>query len=127
MKTYPFAMVRGQTKSFSFTAKYPIGDPNGLGGQPIDLTGATAVSSIRTDSKATPIITLDNGSNGGMALLAQTGATKGQFTWTLQPTQTKSLPVGTYVWDVWVVLSTGEKLPIVWPSDMTLVQESTSF
>lgn len=128
ISTYDFSMVRGQTKPLLFTVRYARGYPS-VGGQVVDLTGATAYFRVRPDMKAAPVVSLSSATTG-IVIATQTGSTKGQFTVTIVPNDTKDLPIVSgddYIWDSWVVLATGEKFPVIAPSRVILIPEVTTF
>lgn len=115
--TKELRMLRGQTLPVLFTVKNHIGAR-------VDLTGATAHFSVRTDLKAAPIVHKISPA-GGIALAPQSGATLGQFTATLAPADTAALVPGDYVYDVWIVDATGARFPIVAASRLAIQAEVT--
>jgi len=116
--TMALTCVRGQTLPLVATVR-------DYKNQLVDLTGATCYLTVRTDEKAAAaLIALQTGS--GIVLADQTGALKGQFTATILPTQTLSLEVGDYVWDMWVVDATGNKYPVIATSRFTLLHQVTT-
>lgn len=115
--TYDERIVRGQTVRRTYTVK----DEKG---QRVDITGATVHLRIRPDIKAAPVVSKTTGS--GITISAQTGSTKGQFVATLAPADTKALPIGDYVYDVWVVEADADAFPVIAPSKFTILPEVTS-
>ncbi|MBF0308133.1 MAG: hypothetical protein HQL56_01205 [Magnetococcales bacterium] len=72
----------------------------------VDLTGATASMQIRTTVEdATPLLTLDTGVNGGIAL----GGAAATITVTITDTQTAAMDFDDAVYDLVVTLSDGSK------------------
>ena len=80
IKTHDLRKVRGATIALTLTVK----DEDG---QAVDLTGATAYLRVRTDPKAAPVIQLSSPATGIVIAPVQTGATKGQCTATVTPSQ----------------------------------------
>lgn len=80
-------------------------------GAPMDLGTVTlARFSIKTDPEedldSEALIRLSTGV-GGVAILTQTGATKGQLRVTMTPAETLPLPVGRAYWDLQLTLNDG--------------------
>lgn len=116
--TKDLRMVRGQTLPLRCTVK------NAMGAR-VDLTGATAHLSVRTDLKAAPIIHKFSPGTG-IVLAAQTGDTLGQFTATLDVTDTLTLVPGDYFYDIWIVDASTARFPVVATSRLAIQAEVTS-
>lgn len=121
IKTYDFRMVRGETK----TLELSVVDERGAA---VDLTGAIAYLRWRPDIKSSPVVQLDStGGSPAITILDQTvAATKGKLRAVHAPAATHALEVGTYVWDAWIVATSGDRFAIIAPSSVTLIQEVTT-
>lgn len=113
--TKELRMVRGQTFPVLFTVKNHVGAR-------VDLTGATAHLSVRTDAKAAPVVHKSSPS-AGVSLAVQSGLTLGQFTATLAPADTAALVPGDYIYDAWIVDATGARWPLVAASRLAILAE----
>ena len=109
--------VRGQTLPLIFTVR-------DYQGALLDLTGASAFVTVRTDALAT-VTTIALTAGSGTIISNQTAELRGQFTAVITPAQTQDLEVGDYIWDAWIVTAANEKYPVVAPSTFTLIHEVT--
>ena len=117
--TKDLRMVRGQTLRLAVTVK----DHNQAR---VSLTGATIHLRVRPDPKAAPVITLSSPATGITIAADQVGTTKGDCTATIAPSLTASLPVGDYVYDLWIVDAAADRFPVVAPSRLTILPEVTT-
>jgi len=80
--------------------------------QPVNLTGSTVYFCVRR-STGDPELLIDKDSGSALEIEILTPATDGLALIHLVPDDTKNLPAGEYVFDVWVVLSSGKQVPVV--------------
>ena len=89
-------------------------------GKAVDLTGARVVLSVKCDVKdAAALIQKD--SLVGPTQVDITRPKEGIAEIKLAPSDTRTLNVGQYVFDVWVVLAGGAQSPVVLPSPFRVV------
>lgn len=78
--------------------------------QPVDLTGATVKAQFRERiSSADPVISLDNGVDGGLVVTPLDG----KIVMTILPEQTETLKVYKGVWDMLITFADGTKFRIL--------------
>lgn len=102
--------------------RYTVRDSTG---QPIDITGAFAYLTARTDTKAT-VASFAKTVGSGIVIDPDQVTNTGQFTVTVDAADTATLEVGDYVYDVWIKLATGEKYPVIATSRLTIFREVTA-
>jgi hypothetical protein len=86
----------------------------------VDLTGARVIMSVKCDlSDPSPIFQKD--SNAGASQIDITTPKEGKAEIKLVPSDTQTMDVGTYVFDIWVVLASGTRSPVVAPSPFKVV------
>lgn len=86
----------------------------------VDLTGARVIFSVKCDlSDAAPLIQKD--SNAGAGEVDINHPKEGKAEIKLVPSDTQNMDVGEYVFDVWVVLASGTRSPVVAPSPFKVV------
>lgn len=104
-------IFRGSSKTLSLEVKNAEGEP-------VDLTGARIVFTVKCR-----ISDVDNeiqkDSDNGASEIEFTDATQGHADIKLGPSDT-AIDAGTYIFDVWVVLVSGEKHLVVGPSELVL-------
>lgn len=114
----PLHVVRGSTHTVG-----PLEVRDHVG-QIVDLAGAVVHSTIRlAPFAATAVVAKVSSSVGSGITIA---ASSGQITVAFQPSETRSLTPGEYVWDAWAVLPDGRRLVVVHPSRFQLVREVTA-
>lgn len=112
-------VFRGESKTYVFTAR----DDNDL---PVDLAGASSITFAVNYPVGPPYaVLISKGLGSGVALLPQTGDTKGQFTVLLDPADTADIDPLDYRADVWAVLG-GIRRCLVPPSLWSLRDPVTS-
>jgi hypothetical protein len=127
MKTKDIQMVRGQHLAITFTVKDNRGSP-------LDLTGALVYLWITADMKVDAAVKLSSavtaGHRVGIVVAPDQAANKGQFTATAIPADTASLVAlgadDPYLYDVWVVDSTGQRYPVIATSRLALYPQVTT-
>lgn len=110
-------VVRGTSRTLSLTVSDSHGDA-------VDLTGSRVVFTVKCRaSEVDPEIFKDS-ANGALEV-AITGPTLGQAEVYIQPADTHNLTVGKYVFDVWVILVSGERHLVVGPGEFNVKQGVT--
>lgn len=93
LNRYDFAFPQGD----SVTRWFELIDPSGA---PIDCSGYTLELQVRaTPQTPTPTLTLDNAAAGGMAF-ANNDPASGKFSFDITPSQSNSMPLGTFSYAV---------------------------
>jgi len=86
----------------------------------VDLTGARIVFSVKCDlSDPTPLIQKDT--NGGPTQIDITHPLEGIAEIKLLPSDTQTMDAGEYIFDVWVVLASGTRGPVILPSPFKVI------
>jgi len=81
----------------------------------VDLTGARVIFSVKCDlSDPAPLIQKD--SQVGAAQVDITHPKEGKAEIKLVPSDTQTMDTGEYIFDVWVVLASGTRGPVILPS-----------
>lgn len=104
-------IVRGTSKNFELTVCDDAGDP-------VDLTGARVIATVKCDLYDDKISIQKDSANGAaeIEILAQSGDTLGQALIKFTPSDTQNLDPGEYIFDVWVILSSGARHIVVGPA-----------
>lgn len=104
-------IVRGTSKNFELL----VSDENG---DPVDLTGARVISTVRCELGDDKVSIQKDSSVGATQaeILTQSGDTLGKALIKFSPSDTQNLDPGEYVFDVWVILSSGARHIVVGPS-----------
>ena len=101
-------IYRGSTKTYELE----VVDAESVA---INLTGARVICTVKCDvSKPAPLIQKD--SAAGATQVEITSPLEGKAHIKFIPSDTKTMDVGEYVFDVWVVLATSEQYPVITPS-----------
>jgi hypothetical protein len=104
-------IVRGTSKNFELLVCDEHGDP-------VDLTGSRVIATVKCDIEdINPSIMKD--SNVGAAeveILTQSGDDLGKALIKFVPSDTQTLDPGEYIFDVWVVLTSGARHIVVGPN-----------
>jgi hypothetical protein len=94
-------------------------------GKPFPINGATLWFSVKR--QITDPLPLFQKSSRDSAQIAITAPDVGKAEIYLLPSDTQSLDARTYVFDVWIELSTGERYLLVPPSDFRVERSVTTF
>jgi len=107
-------MIRGTSRTFELSVTAEEDE------SPVDLAGARVIFSVkRSLDEKVPLIKKD--SQAGAAQVAIQAPTKaGKADIYLVPSDTHTLDAGDYLFDVWVILSSGKRYAVVPPSTLTL-------
>lgn len=82
---------------------------------PVDLTGARIVFTVKCDlSDPAPLVQKD--SQAGPTQIDITHPKEGIAEIKLLPSDTQTMDAGEYIFDVWVVLASGTRGPVILPS-----------
>lgn len=103
-------IIRGTSKNFELLVCDDHGDP-------VDLTGSRIIATVKCDIE-TERISIQKDSQVGPAeieILTQSGDTLGQALIKFAPSDTQNLDPGEYIFDVWVILSSGARHIVVGP------------
>lgn len=112
-------IVRGTSRTLALTVK--DGDGNA-----VDLTGARVVMTVKCRVKdVDPVIQKD--SDNGVSEVEITGPLAGTAKIYLQPGDTQTLDPGPYVFDIWVILTSGSRHLVVGPGKFNVVPGVTVF
>lgn len=110
-------IVRGSSKTFELTVL-------DVDGAAVNLTGARVLMSVkRAVTDARPVIQKD--SAVGIAQVAITVPLAGRAEIYLEPSDTQTLDDREYVFDVWVVLASGKRYPVIAPSVLVVAPSVT--
>lgn len=101
-------IIRGVSKTFELTVKDEAGDP-------VDLTSGRVLFSVKTDLQDLHAI-IQKDSDAGAAQVELTEPKAGKAQIKLDPSDTNTLDVREYVFDVWVILSNGKRHAVIPPS-----------
>jgi hypothetical protein len=85
-------------------------------GAPVNLTGATCHFNVE-EAAGDPAPGIISKSSSNPAQILITDAANGKFRIFIDPADTAPMAVGLYVCDIWVVLSTGKRHPVISPSE----------
>jgi len=103
------AVIRGSSKTYELT----VVDENN---DPVDLTGARVLFTVKTlITDASPVIQKDSQA-GAAQIEIMPNPKAGKARIYLSPSDTRNLDVAEYVFDAWVVLSSGKRHPVIPPS-----------
>jgi hypothetical protein len=106
-------VIRGTSKTFELT----VTNESGVG---VNLTGGRVLMSVKRDiSDRNALIFKD--SLAGPSQIEMTTPLAGKAKIFLDPSDTQTLDVREYVFDVWVILSSGKRYAVVAPSVFEIV------
>lgn len=92
--------------------------------EPVDLTGAKVCFTVRKEV-GNPEVKISKDTDNVLEAEILTPATDGLATIYLVPVDTLYLERGDYVFDIWVVLSNGKKLPVIEVSEFIVKEPVT--
>lgn len=118
-------LYQGETKDLDLLVVREVKDVNNNPvEEPVDLTGATIYFSVRR-SASSPDLLIGKDSTNLLAIEIVAPATSGTAIIHLLADDTKNMPPGEYVFDIWVVLSSGKRSPVVEISEF-IVKEAVT-
>lgn len=101
-------ILRGSTK----TIEYTVLDQDG---NFVDLTGSTLFLTVKRDMSDTiPVFVKTNKYSGPDVQI--TNPKGGLCRFTIRPADTQSLDIRQYYFDIWVILSNGNRYPVIPPT-----------
>ncbi len=110
------SVIRGASKTYQLT----VTDENGAS---INLTGATVYFTVKKTIQDTePLIQKKSTDITQINIVSPRAGIAQIF---LKPADTATRDVGDYVFDVWVVLTTGKRYPVVPPTTFEIVSGVT--
>jgi len=118
------SIYKGESKTLILTIEKP--DPDNLGSCiPVDITGATVYFTVKEKPEATEVfIRKTSATVTEVELTDPRGGIAKIF---LAPADTINMdPRRSYVFDVWVTLSSGDQYPVVKPSTFKVLQGVTT-
>lgn len=118
-------LYQGESLDVDLEIVQEIPDVNGnLQDQPVDLTGATIYFSMRMKASA-PELLISKSSANLLEIEIVAPPQNGDAIIHLLSSDTKHQPPGDYVFDVWVVLSSGKSVPVIEISTFTVKEPVT--
>lgn len=118
--TYQILFKKGASKTYLLTVTDEDNDRVDLSGARVKMTVVDLASAVQftRDSQigATEV-----------EILTQAGDTLGQAKIYIVPSNTSGLTTGQYRYDIWVELASGERHPVVCPSDFYIQETYTTF
>jgi len=113
------SIIRGSSKTYALA----VTDKNG---EPVDLTGSRVIFSVKaTFCEEDALIRKD--SANGTTEIEITNALGGLADIKMVPSDTNTMNAGEYVFDVWVILSSGKQYPVIPPSKLLVEPGVTVF
>lgn len=118
-------LYQGESKDLDLFIVQEVKDVNGvLVEQPVDLAGSTIYFSVRRKASS-PELLIGKDSTNLLAIEILAPTTSGAAIIHLLPADTKHLSPGDYVFDIWIVLSSGKNAPVVEISEF-IVKEAVT-
>jgi hypothetical protein len=118
-------VYQGESKDLDLEVVEEVKDVNGiLVEQPVDLAGATLYFSVRPKASS-PELLIGKDSTNILAIEILAPTASGLAIIHLISDDTRFTPPGEYVFDVWIVLSNGKRIPIVEISEF-IVKEAVT-
>ena len=118
-------LYQGESMDIDLEIVQEVPDVNGNPeDQPVDLTGATVYFSMRMKASAPELLIGKNSSNL-LEIEIVNPPRNGDAIIHLVSSDTKHTPPGDYVFDVWVVLSSGKSVPVIEISTFTVKEPVT--
>lgn len=112
-------IIRGSSKTYALSVKDSSGNP-------VNLTGARIIFSMKEGfCNESAIIRKD--SNNGITEIEITDPLAGMAEIKILPSDTTTLDVGEYLFDVWVILTSGKQYPVIPPSKLVIEAGVTVF
>lgn len=111
-------LIRGSSKTYALAVTDKDGDP-------VDLTGARVIFTVKASFCSDVLIRKD--SQVGASEIEITNALGGLADIKISPADTQTMPTGEYLYDVWVVLVSGRRYPVITPSKLVIEPGVTVF
>lgn len=118
-------LYQGESVDIDLDIVQEVPDVNGnLVDQPVDLTGATIYFSMRMKASA-PELLIGKNSTNILEIQILSPPQNGEAIIHLVSSDTRVTPPGDYVFDVWIVLSSGKSVPVIEISTFTVKEPVT--
>jgi len=118
-------IYQGESQDLDLSIVQEVKDVNDvLVEEPVDLTGSVIYFSVRTKASS-PDLLISKISSNILDVEIPSPLTDGLAIIHLASDDTKNMAAGEYVFDVWIVLSSGKKVPVVEVSEF-LVKEAVT-
>lgn len=105
-------IVRGTTKTFELEVEDAEGEH-------VDLTGATVIATVKCEIQDEHAV-IQKSSDEGAAEVEITEPKNGKAKIKFVPSDTQTRDTGEYVFDVWVILSSGARFVVVGPAPFVI-------
>lgn len=106
-------IIRGSTKNYEL---HVVDEED----EDVNLTGARVLMTVKCEETDTDQL-IQKDSDDGVAEVDINKPLEGKALIKLGPSDTQTLDVGEYIFDVWVVLASGARHPVVLPSPFIVV------
>lgn len=118
-------LYQGESKDLDLLIVEEVKDINGVPvEQPVDLAGATIYFSVRSKANS-PDLLIGKDSTNILSIEILTPTTLGMVVIHMLSSDTKHMAAGDYVFDIWIVLSSGKSGPVVEISEF-IVKEAVT-
>lgn len=118
-------LYQGESRDIDLEIVQEVPDVNDVPvEEPVDLTGATVYFSVRTKASS-PDLLIGKNSTNALEIETPTPFTGGIAIIHLLSSDTKNMAPGEYVFDVWVVLSSGKTVPVIEISEFIVKEPVT--
>jgi hypothetical protein len=118
-------VYQGESKDLDLEVVKEVKDINGvLVEQPVDLTGSILYFCVRLKVNS-PDLLIAKDSTNILNIEILTPLTDGKAIVHLVPDDTRNMAAGSYLFDIWIVLSSGKRVPVVEVSEF-LVKEAVT-
>ena len=118
-------LYQGESKDLDLLIVQEVKDINGVFvEQPVDLAGSTIYFSVRKKASSTDLL-IGKDSTNILSIEILAPSTSGMAIIHMLSSDTKHMPAGDYVFDVWIVLSSGKSVPVVEISEF-IVKEAVT-
>lgn len=106
-------IYQGESKDISIEITQEVPNVNNVPvEEPVDLTGSALYFSVRSKASS-PEVLIEKNSSDALQIEILTPLTGGVAVIHLVPDDTKHINASEYVFDVWIVLSSGKRMPVV--------------
>lgn len=107
------AVIRGESKTFQITVVDELGEP-------VNLTGARLIMTVKKDIREEACL-FRKDSSKGVAQVDIDEPKAGKAKIFITPSDTHNQDCGEYLFDVWVVLTSGKQHPVIKTSTFEIV------
>lgn len=118
-------LYQGESKDLELEIVKEVDDVDGNPQEePVDLTSAKVCFTVRK-TVDDPVVQIAKDSTNVLDIEILTPTTSGMVMIYLAASDTQNMEPGNYVFDIWVVLSSGKKLPVIEVSDFIVKEPVT--